>query len=70
LPIDAPKIEEIESAIIVVRGVTMLINAPTRKPKKRREYIQKIEDGMTRIWMTILWRIGLLKMEVMIESLS
>jgi hypothetical protein len=70
LPIDAPKIEEIESAIIIVRGVTMLINAPTRKPMKRREYIQKIEDGMTRIWMTIMWRIGLLKMEVMIESLS
>jgi hypothetical protein len=64
------KSEETESAIIVVRGVTMLINAPTRKPKKRREYIQKIEDGMTRIWMTIMWRIGLLKMEVMIESLS
>jgi hypothetical protein len=40
-----PKTEEIESAIIVVRGVTMLINAPTRKPRKRREYIQKIEDG-------------------------
>jgi hypothetical protein len=39
------KFEETESAIIVVRGVTMLINAPTRKPKKRREYIQKIEDG-------------------------
>jgi hypothetical protein len=45
LPIDAPKTEEIESAIIVVRGVTMLINALTRKPRKRREYIQKIEDG-------------------------
>jgi hypothetical protein len=28
-----------------MRGVTMLINAPTRKPKKRSEYIQKIEDG-------------------------
>jgi hypothetical protein len=28
-----------------VRGVIKLINAPTRKPKKRREYIQKIEDG-------------------------
>jgi hypothetical protein len=23
----------------------MLINAPTRKPKKWREYIQKTEDG-------------------------
>jgi hypothetical protein len=44
-PIDARKIEEIESAIIVVGGVTMLINAPTKKPKKRREYIHKIEDG-------------------------
>jgi hypothetical protein len=39
------KSEETESAINVMRGVTMLINAPTRKPKKRREYIQKIEDG-------------------------
>jgi hypothetical protein len=45
LPIDALKTEEIKSAIIVVRGVTMLINAPTSKPKKRREYIQKIDDG-------------------------
>jgi hypothetical protein len=44
LPINAPKTEVIESAIIVVRGVTMLINAPTIKPKKRREYIQKIDD--------------------------
>jgi hypothetical protein len=43
LPIDAPRTKEIECAIIVVRGVTMLINAPTSKPKKRREYIQKIE---------------------------
>jgi hypothetical protein len=39
LPINSPKTEEIKSAIIVVRGVTMLINAPTRKLKKRREYI-------------------------------
>jgi hypothetical protein len=40
-----PKTEEIKSAIIVVRGATMLINAPTSKPKKRREYIPKIGDG-------------------------
>jgi hypothetical protein len=45
LPINAPKIEEIESAIIVVRGATMLINAPTSKPKKRREYFPQIENG-------------------------
>jgi hypothetical protein len=39
------KSEEIESAIIVERRVTMLVNASTSKPKKRREYIQKIEDA-------------------------
>jgi hypothetical protein len=44
-PMDAPKSEEIENAIIVERRVTILINAPTSKPKKRRECIQKIEDG-------------------------
>jgi hypothetical protein len=42
---DAPKSEEIENAIIVERRVTILINAPISKPKKRRECIQKIEDG-------------------------
>jgi hypothetical protein len=51
MPIDAPKFEEIESAIIMERRATMLINAPTllinaptRKPKERRECIRKIED--------------------------
>jgi hypothetical protein len=52
LPIDAPKTEEIESAITIERRVTLLINAPTllidastSKPRKRRKYIQRIEDG-------------------------
>jgi hypothetical protein len=46
LPIDAPKTKEIESAIIAERRVTMPINAPTllvdastSKPRKRRKYI-------------------------------
>jgi hypothetical protein len=39
------KSKETESAIIIVRGITIVISAPTKKPKKRREYIQKIEDG-------------------------
>jgi hypothetical protein len=39
------KSKETKSVINVMRGVTMLFNAPTRKPKKRREYIQKIKDG-------------------------
>jgi hypothetical protein len=49
LPIDAPKTKEIESATIVERRVTMLIDAPTLlvdastdKPMKRRK---NIEDG-------------------------
>jgi hypothetical protein len=29
-----------------------------------------LEMDMTRIWMTIMWRIGFPKIEVMIESLS
>jgi hypothetical protein len=52
LPIYAPKTKEIESATIVERGVTMLINAPTlvidlssSRPRKRKKYIQKIKDG-------------------------
>jgi hypothetical protein len=52
LPIDAPKTKEIESATIVERRVTMLIDAPTliidlssSKPSKRRKCIWKIEDG-------------------------
>jgi hypothetical protein len=51
-PIDAPKTKEIESATIVERMVTMIIDAPTLvvdlsslKPRKRRWYIQKIKDG-------------------------
>jgi hypothetical protein len=40
-----PKSEEIEGGIIIERRLTMLINAPISKPKKRREYIQKVEDG-------------------------
>jgi hypothetical protein len=52
LPIDAPKTKEIESAIIVERGVTILIDAPTlvvdlssSRPRKMRKCIRKIEDG-------------------------
>jgi hypothetical protein len=64
LPINAPKTEEIESAIMIVRGVTMLINAPTNKPKKKREYIKKIEDGYdpdlddyyVEVWFTQRWK--------------
>jgi hypothetical protein len=44
--------EQIVSATIVERGVTMLINAPTlvvdlssSRPRKRGKCIQKIEDG-------------------------
>jgi hypothetical protein len=51
LPIDVPKTMEIESAITSERRVTMLVSAPTLlvdastdKPRKRRKYIQKIED--------------------------
>jgi hypothetical protein len=51
-PIDAPKTKEIESATIVERMVTMIIDAPTLvvdlsslKPRRRRWYIQKIKDG-------------------------
>jgi hypothetical protein len=52
LPIDAPKTKEIESATIVERKVTMLIDASTlaidlssSRPRKRRKCIRKIEDG-------------------------
>jgi hypothetical protein len=52
LPIYAPKTKEMESATIVERGVTMLIDAPTLvidrssgRPRKRRKCIWKIEDG-------------------------
>jgi hypothetical protein len=52
LAIDAPKIKEIESARIVERRVNMLIDATilvvdlsSNRPRKRRKYIQKIEDG-------------------------
>jgi hypothetical protein len=51
LPIDDPKTKEIESAITAERRVIMPVNAPTllidastSKPRKRRKYIQKIED--------------------------
>jgi hypothetical protein len=44
--------EQIISATIVERGVTMLIDVPTltvnlssSRPRKRRKCIQKIEDG-------------------------
>jgi hypothetical protein len=44
--------EQIVSATIVERGVTMLINAPTlagdissSRPRKRKKCILKIEDG-------------------------
>jgi hypothetical protein len=44
--------EQIVSATIVERGVTMLMNAPTlvvdlssSRPRKRRKCTQKIEDG-------------------------
>jgi hypothetical protein len=52
LPIDAPMTKEIESATIVERRVTMIIDAPTlvvdlssNRPRKRRKCIRKIEDG-------------------------
>jgi hypothetical protein len=52
LPIDAPKIKEIENATIVERRVSILIDALTlvvnlssSRPRKRRKCIQKIEDG-------------------------
>jgi hypothetical protein len=52
LPIDAPKTKEIESATIVERGVTILIDAPTlvvdlssSRLRKMRKCIRKIEDG-------------------------
>jgi hypothetical protein len=52
LPIDAPKIKEIENATIVERRVSILIDALTlvvnlssSRPRKRRKCIRKIEDG-------------------------
>jgi hypothetical protein len=44
LPLDAPKNTKIKSAITAHRRVIMPINATTSKPRKRRKYIQKIED--------------------------
>jgi hypothetical protein len=48
------KSEETESAINVMRGVTMLINAPTRKPKKKREYgyDPDLDDYYVEDWFT------------------
>jgi hypothetical protein len=40
-----PKSEKIEGAINVERRVTIIVNAPISKPKKIRDYIQKVEDG-------------------------
>jgi hypothetical protein len=40
-----PMSEKIEGAINVERRVTIIVNAPISKPKKRRDYIQKVEDG-------------------------
>jgi hypothetical protein len=69
--------EQVISATIVERGVTMLINAPTfaidlssSRPRKRRKCIQKIEDGhdpdLDRYYMAECFP----KIGVMVESLG
>jgi hypothetical protein len=73
-PIDAPKTKEIKSAINAERRVIMPINAPTllvdastSKPRKRRKYIRKIEDpDLDDYYVEDCFS----KKEVVIESLS
>jgi predicted RNase H-like nuclease len=71
------KSEEIESAIIVERRVIVLIDAPTlvvdissSKPRKRRKYVQKIEDGYDPDLDDYYMEDCFPKIEVMMESLS
>jgi predicted RNase H-like nuclease len=71
------KSEEIESAIIVERRVIVLIDAPTlvvdissSKPRKRRKYIQKIEDGYDPDLDDYYMEDCFPKIEVVMESLS
>jgi hypothetical protein len=69
--------EQIVSAIIVERGVTMLIDVPTlavnlssSRPRKRRKCIQKIEDGHDPDLDGYYMEECFPKIGVMIESLS
>jgi hypothetical protein len=71
------KSEEIESAIIVERRVIVLIDAPTlvvdissSKPRKRRKYVQKIEDGYDPDLDDYYMEDCFPKIEVVMESLS
>jgi hypothetical protein len=71
------KSEEIESAIIVERRVIVLIDAPTlvvdissSKPRKKRKYVQKIEDGYDPDLDDYYMEDCFPKIEVVMESLS
>jgi hypothetical protein len=71
------KSEEIESAIIVERRVIVLIDAPTlvvdissSKPRKKRKYVQKIEDGYDPDLDDYYMEDCFPKIEVVMESLT
>jgi hypothetical protein len=72
LPIDASKTKEIECAITAERRVTMPSNGPTllvnAEPGSQGNGESTFGRLKTRIWMTVTWRTGFSKIEVMVES--